>query len=127
MKKSTAIIISLATIVNVGLWFISNDKEEDKAATKQGIIFENDKVAIKYFDSDSGNYDILVETRNGTNITSEWDLKPAQNDSFAYLIGRDKSTAKEYFDKNLKDRGYTWNWEENYPIEGLDVPYSLPK
>lgn len=130
MKKTNWLVpalVTIATIVNVGIWNQSEKRVPSHATNDDGIVFMNDKVAIKYFDEGTGYYDILVETRNGTNITSEWDLKPTQNGSFAYLIGRDEKTAKEFFDKNLKNKGYAWNWEETYPIEGIDTPTVYPK
>ena len=92
---------------------------EKNQAKKQGIVFENEKVAIKYYDVEAqeNSYDILVETKNGTNITSEYDLKTGENSSFTYLIGRDFNTAFDFWYDNLKGKGLEWNWELNYPIE----------
>ncbi|UDM72761.1 hypothetical protein [Vagococcus fluvialis] len=128
MKKSSVFIIAaIVTLVNVSLWAYSNHQKPIDEKPRQGIIFENEKVAIKYFDVKNGDYDILVETRNGTNVSSEWEINPTQNSSFAYLVGKSESNAKEFFDKNLKELGFEWNWEESYEIEGLDIPYTYPK
>lgn len=100
---------------------IENQKLVKEQKQKQGIIFENEKVAIKYYDvvnkdNSYNGYDILVETKNGTNLTSEWDLKAGENSSFAYLIGRDFETAFDFWYDNLKPK-IEWNWEPNYEIE----------
>ena len=118
-KLAIPATVAIATIVNVSLWTM-DQKPQD------GIILANEKVAIKYFDNKNGSYDILVETRNGTNISSEWDMFAAENQSFAYLVGREEKPAKEFFDRNLAKYGYEWTWEENYQIEGLDIPYTYP-
>ena len=94
---------------------------------KNGIIFKNEKVVIKYFDSERfiNGYDIIVETRNGTNISSEWDMLGGDNGAMAYLVGNDEATARMLYENSLKyvDRE-PFQWEENYKIEGLEIPYN---
>lgn len=90
-------------------------------APENGIIFENENVAIKYFYVENGDYDILIETKNGTNISSEWDMTGIENHAFAYLVGRSEENAYNFYLKNydtyFKELGYSFNWEENYSIE----------
>ena len=128
MKK--AIIAATAGVALFGTGFLLGNvqnKKEILPTQENGVVFLNEKVAIKYFDASNGDYDILVETRNGTNIVSEWQMEETKNYSFAYLIGREENSAKEFHDMNLAKLGYEWNWEKNYDIEGVDVPYNLPK
>lgn len=127
MKKA---MIATAGVALFGTGFLLGNNRQEKEilpSQENGIVFLNEKVSIKYFDIENGDYDILVETRNGTNIVSEWQMNETKNYSFAYLIGREKSGAKKFYDMNLEKLGYEWNWEENYQIEGVDVPYILPK
>lgn len=83
-----------------------------------GIILSNDKVAIKYYDNSNGGYDVLVETKNGTNISPEWTNQAGENYAFTYLVGKSKEQAKDFWNMNLKEHGINWTWEQNYPIDG---------
>ena len=118
-----------ATLGSLTTYAIMNkvEKVEKVEEPKNGIIFKNEKVVIKYFNSERfvNGYDILVETRNGTNISSEWDMLGSENNSIAYLVGNDKATARMLYENSLKyiDRE-PFQWEENYKIEGLDIPYN---
>lgn len=96
-----------------------------KEPSEQGVIFKNDKVVIKYFNEDRfGGFDVLVETRNGFNVSSEWDMVDSENHSFAYLVGSTKEDKARFHATNLAKYGYEFQWEENYEIEGVDVPYN---
>lgn len=142
MNKSKLATIAITSVVTIGgmtMWNLHNEKENivqadtTNSAAKgvvggsvakkvDGIVFQDENVVIKYYDNGNQQYDILVETKNGTNISSEWNMVNSENHAFAYLVGNNKQTKKEFFDKNLKKLGYEWNWEENYPIEGVDTP-----
>lgn len=103
------------------------DGVEKVEEPKNGIIFKNEKVVIKYFDSERyvNGYDILVETRNGTNISSEWDMIGGSNNAMAYLVGNDEQSARMLYENSLKYvEREPFQWEENYKIEGLDIPYN---
>lgn len=108
--------------------FGSVEQIELKSPDQQGVIFVNEKVVVKYFEEEKfGGFDVLVETRNGFNVSSEWDMVDSENHSFAYLVGSTKEHKKEFHEMNLEKLGYKFQWEENYEIEGVDVPYNLPK
>lgn len=118
-----------ATVGSFATYSIMNkvEKVEKTEEPKNGIIFKNEKVVIKYFDSERfvNGYDILVETRNDTNISSEWDMINGENNSIAYLVGNDKATARMLYENSLKYvEREPFQWEENYKIEGLDIPYN---
>ena len=118
-----------ATLGSLTTYAIMNkvEKVEKVEEPKNGIIFKNEKVVIKYFDSERyvNGYDILVETRNGTNISSEWDMLGSENNSIAYLVGNDETTARMLYENSLKYiEREPFQWEENYKIEGLYIPYN---
>ena len=138
MKNNKIKLGLLLTVLNVGLLAgtannLSNQKEiivNAETEKTEGIIFKNKKVVIKYYDNEKyeNGYDIIVETRNGTNISSEWDMVGGSNNAMAYLVGNDKESAKALYDNSLKYvERESFQWEENYEIEGVDVPYNLPK
>lgn len=138
MKNNKIKLGLLLTVLNVGLLAgtannLSNQKEiivNAETEKTEGIIFKNKKVVIKYYDNEKyeNGYDIIVETRNGTNISSEWDMVGGSNNAMAYLVGNDKESAKALYDNSLKYvEREPFQWEENYEIEGVDVPYNLPK
>ena len=118
-----------ATVGSLATYGIINKVEKNGKTEepKNGIIFKNEKVVIKYFDSERyvNGYDILIETRNGTNVSSEWDMLGSENNSMAYLVGNDEATARMLYENSLKhvDRE-PFQWEENYKIEGLEIPYN---
>lgn len=116
MRKNVLVIAAaaLVTAINIGALAYTHHH------ATQGVVFENENVVVKYYDVKDGEYDILVETKNNTNITSEWEMKEATNYNFTYLIGRSEETAKTYYEDNLKDLGYKWTWEDNYQIEYND-------
>ena len=95
-----------ATVGSLATYSIMNKvaKVEKTEEKKNGIIFKNEKVVIKYFDSERfiNGYDILIETRNGTNVSSEWDMLGSENDSMAYLVGNDEATARMLYENSLK-------------------------
>lgn len=118
-----------ATLGSFATYSIMNKVIEDNKVSdpKSGIIFKNEKVVIKYFDSERfiNGYDILVETRNGTNVSSEWDMLGSENNSIAYLVGNDEATARMLYENSLQYvEREPFQWEENYKIEGLEIPYN---
>ena len=138
MKNNKIKLGLLLTVLNVGLLTgtannLSNQKEiivNAETEKTEGIIFKNKKVVIKYYDNEKyeNGYDIIVETRNGTNISSEWDMPGGSNNAMAYLVGNDEESAKALYDNSLKYvEREPFQWEENYEIEGVDIPNNLPK
>ncbi|MBO1087130.1 hypothetical protein [Enterococcus mundtii] len=122
MKKSSIALtsfVTLATIVNIGVWAVGSQPKEVKAdkAQTEGIVFENENVAIKYYDVENGTYDILVETKNDTNISSEYVVEEGHHYNSAYLVGMNKDHAKKFYDTNLKPLDIEWTWEDNYEID----------
>lgn len=129
IKMMLGFIALGATVGSLTTYGIMNkvEKNEKTEELKNGIIFKNEKVVIKYFDSERfvNGYDILVETRNGTNVSSEWDMVNGENNSIAYLVGNDETTARMLYENSLKYvEREPFQWEKNYQIEGLEIPYN---
>ena len=106
IKMMLGFIALGATVGSFATYGIMNKiaEVEKTEEPKNGIIFKNEKVVIKYFDSERfiNGYDIIVETRNGTNISSEWDMLGGDNGAMAYLVGNDEATARMVYENSSK-------------------------
>lgn len=113
MKANTKRIITFIT--GVALSFSVGYMLNPEAKKNENII-DTDLVTVKYYEVGEkfggGGYDILITPKNGTNVTTMFDMKDTEYYRDAYLIGHSRdqamqhyATAKETF--NI-DWPFTW-------------------
>ncbi|WP_368264121.1 hypothetical protein [Enterococcus innesii] len=106
MKKTLFTIIMTAAVTAGATICIMNAVHSESKADQQTI--ETEKVKIKYFDVENGDFDILITPKKGYNIGTEWTLSDDKFYKEGYLVG----TTKENAEKRVKaaNKVYNINW-----------------
>lgn len=84
-----------------------------KTTTENGAIkqtFETKNVKIDYFENkDKSYYDLIITPKNGTNLSSEWEIESLGNYKELYLVGDNEKASREFHEKNFPSIPFTWN------------------
>lgn len=107
MKKLLT-IIGILTVFCIG-YVTGVNEPVAEAAPKKTQTFKNKHVTIKYIETKSGQFDLLIMPAKGYNITPEWDMQGNTNYKDAYLVGWNKKEAQTFHKKSKAKYKFTWD------------------
>lgn len=70
---------------------------------------ENEDVSIYYRKLSNGQFDLIIEPKDGKNISSEWELQDMHYYKDVYLVGTPENVAKKFWETNWSDEPFLWN------------------
>lgn len=87
MKKAIILLVSgLAIGVGCTLLLTNNVKVDENGDRCQTI--ENNKVKVEYWDiKKTGGYDIVITTKNGSKVMTEFQMDEGKEYDEAYIVG----------------------------------------
>lgn len=104
------VLILIVTTLGIGVENRNLHKALESERNKEITVIENDNVKIEYI-ANGEQYDILVDAKGDTNISSEWEIKDGHNYRGAYLVGDTQDNREKFYNRNLEKLGIDWTWE----------------
>lgn len=75
---------------------------------KENTLIDNEQVRVEYIKTDKDSYDLLIDSKNGINITSEKEVDPSGWYKDWYLVGESKDKLEKFRKKNNFNEPIIW-------------------
>lgn len=82
-----------------------------KEKTENTKIINNDNVRIEYTKLDKNNYNLIIQTKNDTNIQTKSNLEIGQNYGSLYLEGKTLNYYRKVWKNDLQPTGVKFQWQ----------------
>ena len=82
-----------------------------KEKTESTKIINNDNVRIEYTKLDKNNYNIIIQTKNDTNIQAKSSLTVGKNYGSLYLEGKSLNYYRKVWKNDLQPTGVKFQWQ----------------
>ena len=102
-SNNLTIMLGIATVC-LSLTLIKEKTEGTK-------IINNDNVRIEYTKLDKNNYNLIIQTKNDTNIQSKTSLQVGQNYGSLYLEGKSLNYYRKVWKNDLQPKGVDFQWQ----------------
>ena len=102
-SNNLTIMLGIATVC-LSLTLIKEKTESTK-------IINNDNVRIEYTKLDKNNYNLIIQTKNDTNIQAKSNLEIGQNYGSLYLEGKTLNYYRKVWKNDLQPTGVKFQWQ----------------
>ena len=102
-SNNLTIMLGIATVC-LSLTLIKEKTEGTK-------IINNDNVRIEYTKLDKNNYNIIIQSKNDTNIQAKSSLTVGQNYGSLYLEGKTLNYYRKVWKNDLEPIGVKFQWQ----------------
>ena len=102
-SNNLTIMLGIATVC-LSLTLIKEKTENTK-------IINNDNVRIEYTKIDKNNYNLIIQTKNDTNIQTKTNLEVGQNYGSLYLEGKSLNYYRKVWKNDLQPTGVKFQWQ----------------
>ena len=82
-----------------------------KEKTEGTKIINNDNIRIEYTKIDKNNYNLIIQTKNDTNIQPKTNLEVGQNYGSLYLEGKSLNYYRKVWKNDLEPIGVKFQWQ----------------
>ena len=82
-----------------------------KEKTENTKVINNDNVRIEYTKLDKNNYNLIIQTKNDTNIQTKSNLEIGQNYGSLYLEGKTLNYYRKVWKNDLQPTGVKFQWQ----------------
>ena len=82
-----------------------------KEKTENTKVISNDNVRIEYTKLDKNNYNLIIQTKNYTNIQAKSSLTVGQNYGSLYLEGKSLNYYRKVWKNDLQPIGVKFQWQ----------------
>lgn len=102
-SNNLTIMLGIATVC-LSLTLIKEKTENTK-------VINNDNVRIEYTKLDKNNYNLIIQTKNDTNIQAKSNLEIGQNYGSLYLEGKTLNYYRKVWKNDLQPTGVKFQWQ----------------
>ena len=102
-SNNLTIMLGIATVC-LSLTLIKEKTENTK-------IINNDNIRIEYTKIDKNNYNLIIQTKNDTNIQTKTNLEVGQNYGSLYLEGKSLNYYRKVWKNDLQPTGVKFQWQ----------------